>query len=132
LLQVHDAINFYSRARCFNHGIRLAIEHELDADLLNLALQSTGKLMTDAARYFEERNIPDKAVLLYNKGGFVARAVELCFQNNLYESLSLICTSLPLFFFFFLSADKLCVPFFSSSSRRSASWNGQSSTVKMC
>lgn len=86
---IKEALQFYSRAECFNHGIRLAIEHQLDADLMNLALQSgSPRLMVQAARHFEEGEKQiDKAVLLYHKGGAYHRAVELCIQARLYEHL---------------------------------------------
>jgi hypothetical protein len=32
----------------------------------------------------------DKAVLLYHKGGSIARAVELCFQQQLFDALGQI------------------------------------------
>jgi intraflagellar transport protein 140 len=113
LYQIKEAIQFYSRAHCFNHGIRLAMENEMDAEVLSLALQSTGnhKVLVDAARYnthiveitncrlisplqlcryFEERQMYDKAVLLYHKGGSLAKAIELCFVSQLFDSLGLI------------------------------------------
>jgi hypothetical protein len=38
-------------------------------------------------RYFEEKGSFDKAVLLYQKGGKVARALDLCFKGKLFDSL---------------------------------------------
>lgn len=51
LPKVKEAIQFYARAQCFNHGIRLAIEHELDSEVHSLALQTTGRLVIQAAKY---------------------------------------------------------------------------------
>ena len=63
-----QAIIFYTRAKRFNHGIRLAKEHGFENELMTLALESTKELKIDAAKYFENRELFDKAVLLYQKG----------------------------------------------------------------
>lgn len=92
---IKEALQFYSRAECFNHGIRLAIEHELDADLMNLALQSGApRLMVQAAQHFETKGHMDKAVLLYQKGGALRRAVQLCIAARLYDQLEAVVNDL--------------------------------------
>jgi intraflagellar transport protein 140 len=92
---IKEALQFYSRAECFNHGIRLAIEHELDADLMNLALQSGApRLMVQAAHHFEEKGNMDKAVMLYQKGGALRHAVQLCISARLYDQLESVVNDL--------------------------------------
>ena len=92
---IKDALQFYSRAECFNHGIRLAIEHELDADLMNLALQSGApRLMVQAAHHFEAKGNMDKAVMLYQKGGALRHAVQLCISARLYDQLESVVNDL--------------------------------------
>lgn len=88
------AIQFYTRAKKFNHGVRLAKENRMDNELLTLALEGSKDLKIEAARYFEEAQSYDKAVMLYQKGGKVPRALELCFRAQLFESLRSISDNL--------------------------------------
>lgn len=93
--RVGDAIHFYKLARRYNHGIRLAKEHFLDAELMTLALECSSKeLKVDAAKFFEDKQDWDKAVLLYQKGGKIPRALELCFKGQLFDSLRTIADNL--------------------------------------
>ena len=48
--KISEAIQFYTRAKRFNHGIRLAKEHGLDNELMQLALESNKQLKVEAAR----------------------------------------------------------------------------------
>ena len=51
--------------------------------------------MCEAAAYFESRGQEDRAVMLYQKGGNVAKAVELCFRSRLFDQLREIAEHLP-------------------------------------
>ncbi|TYZ64918.1 hypothetical protein PybrP1_001141 [[Pythium] brassicae (nom. inval.)] len=82
-----SAIHFFAAGGCYNHAIRLAKEHRLDAELMSFALMSTPGDMLECAAYFEARREMEKAVQLYHKGGDVARALDLCFQAQLFEEL---------------------------------------------
>jgi intraflagellar transport protein 140 len=65
---VKEAIHYYSKAHCLTNAIKLAKEHHLDHDLMNLALQGTKEEMLDAAMYYESQpGMDDKAALLYHK-----------------------------------------------------------------
>ena len=66
----------------------------MTGELTMLAMQAPPKLMVESAAYFEERNMPDKAVSLYQKAGNVSRAIDLCFRHRLFESLRGIADSL--------------------------------------
>jgi len=93
--RIGDAIHFYKLARRYNHGVRLAKEHFLDNELMQLALEcSSLQLKVDAAKFFEDKQDFDKAVLLYQKGGKVSRALELCFKGQLFDSLRTISDAL--------------------------------------
>jgi intraflagellar transport protein 140 len=93
--RIGDAIHFYKLARRYNHGVRLAKEHFLDGELMQLALEcSSAQLKVDAAKFFEDKQDFDKAVLLYQKGGKVARALDLCFKGQLFDSLRTISDAL--------------------------------------
>jgi hypothetical protein len=50
--KIREAIQFYTAAKRYNHGIRLAREHGLEAELLRLALEcGQSELKIDAAKY---------------------------------------------------------------------------------
>ena len=75
-----EAINFYAESGCYNHSIRLARAHGLDAELMRFALKSTKSLMLECAGHFEARGELDKAIQLYHRGGDLSRALDLCFK----------------------------------------------------
>lgn len=92
--KIKQAIIFYTKAKRYNHGIRLAKEHGFDNELMQLALESNKDLKVDVARYFEGKGMNDKAVLLYQKGGKIPKALALCFQSNSFDALRDISDSL--------------------------------------
>jgi intraflagellar transport protein 140 len=91
---IKEAIAFFTRAKRFNHGIRLAKEHMLETELMTLALEGTKEGKVEAAKYFEEKGVMDKAVLLYQKGGRIGKALDLCFKAQLFDALRTICKHL--------------------------------------
>ncbi|KAJ3242971.1 hypothetical protein HDU78_000924 [Chytriomyces hyalinus] len=93
--KISDAIEFYGQAKCFTQAIRLAKEHNLINQLINLALQGTEDSMTDVANYLETSgaNI-DKAITLYHRAGQSAKAIELCFQAREFHTLDELAQSL--------------------------------------
>jgi len=93
--RVEDAIHFYKLAKRYNHAIRLAKEHFLDQPLLQLSLECSDKhLKVDAATYFESKGDLDKAVMLYQKGGRIPKALDLCFKGQLFDALRSMSDSL--------------------------------------
>jgi len=92
--RIKEAIFFYQRAQRFNHAVRLAKAHDMPSELTMLALQAPPRLMVEAAEYFEERSMPEKAVLLFQKGGHMAKALDLCFRCRLFDALREIADSL--------------------------------------
>lgn len=61
---------------------------------LGVAYHSCTHRRCHGRRYFEEKGSFDKAVLLYQKGGKVARALDLCFKGKLFDSLRQIADNL--------------------------------------
>lgn len=61
---------------------RLAKNYELDGELLGLALKAGPSAMVEAADYLAERGDTSKAVLLYQKGGRLGKAMDLCFASG--------------------------------------------------
>ncbi|GBG32279.1 Intraflagellar transport protein 140-like [Hondaea fermentalgiana] len=94
--EINEAIQFYSRAGRYNHAVRLAKERGLNADIVNLALRASKTTMVEAARYLEAKGFNEDAVVLYQKGGNVPRALDLCFRSQLFDQLTSIADSLTL------------------------------------
>lgn len=66
--QPKESIHFYTRAQAYGNAIRLCREHEMDDQLMNLALLGNSDDMLEAARYYEKKHgCQDKAVMLYHK-----------------------------------------------------------------
>lgn len=92
--RVKEAIHFFQMAGRISHALRLAQENAFEGDLMSLALASDAANMAQAAKYYEQRNQPSKAVLLYQKAGHQKRALELCFNARLFDALRKIADDL--------------------------------------
>ncbi|KAH8034397.1 hypothetical protein HPB51_023645 [Rhipicephalus microplus] len=78
---VLQAVHFFARARAFGNAIRVCKENDMDDQLYTLALQAAPKEALEAARYFEQRQDGlEKAVSLYQRGGWTCKAAELALQ----------------------------------------------------
>jgi len=81
------AMHYFQMAGRASHAIRLAQENQYDGDLMSLALSSDPASMAQAAKYYEQKGQPSKAVILYQKSGQQKRALELCFSARLFDAL---------------------------------------------
>ncbi|CAK4724875.1 unnamed protein product [Aphanomyces euteiches] len=91
---IPGAIQFYAASGCYNHAIRLSREYNMDGDLMNYALLSKPGPMLECAQYFETKSEFEKAVVLYHKSGHVSKAIEICFQAQLFDELHTIADEL--------------------------------------
>ncbi|CAJ1392249.1 unnamed protein product [Effrenium voratum] len=82
-----EAMHFFQMAGRASHAIRLAQENGFDGDLMSLALAADPLSMAQAAKYYEQKGQPSKAVILYQKSGQQKRALELCFSARLFDAL---------------------------------------------
>jgi hypothetical protein len=82
-------------AQRHSHGVRLAKQYELDSDLLALAMKSSKAAMLEAADYLAERGHTDKAATLYLKAGKLRKAVDMCFEGQLFDVLNQVLHSVP-------------------------------------
>lgn len=85
--QIKPAIEFYIMAQSYKHAIRLARQNDMPQDVMRLALQAPPSVTLDAAIYFEKKGEMEKAVLLYQKSGRTAKAIDICFQSQLFDPL---------------------------------------------
>ncbi|CAN7942459.1 unnamed protein product, partial [Ixodes pacificus] len=80
---IPEAVHFFSRAKAYSNAIRVCKENQMDEQLFNLALLANQKETLEAARYFEQRQgALEKAVTLYQKGGWSTKAAELALQSG--------------------------------------------------
>ena len=90
-----NALQFYSIAQAYRRAIRVAKTNDLHGDIVAMVLKSADKqIALDCAAYFEGRSIFDKAVQLYQKGGDVQRAIDVCIKGGLYDMLHQISETL--------------------------------------
>eukprot|EP01138_Halocafeteria_seosinensis_P001712 gb/GECG01001755.1/.p1 GENE.gb/GECG01001755.1/~~gb/GECG01001755.1/.p1 ORF type:complete len:1428 (+),score=214.78 gb/GECG01001755.1/:1-4284(+) len=89
-----DALFFFEKSGRYNHAVRLAKDAGEDDQLVTLALQGTSPVMKEAARYFEDKGLAEKAVQLYHRSGSLGKALDLCFRFQLYEDLQSIADDL--------------------------------------
>jgi intraflagellar transport protein 140 len=87
-------LQYFERAGRFNHAVRLAKEAGMDGELMHMALQAGQDVKLDAARYFEAKGNPERAVQLYHRGGNPGKALELCFAAELFDDLRVIASDL--------------------------------------
>ncbi|XP_061206742.1 intraflagellar transport protein 140 homolog isoform X2 [Neopsephotus bourkii] len=93
--EIKQAVHFYTRAQAFNNAIRLCKEHNLDDQLMNLALLSSPEDMIEVACYYEEKGEQmDRPVMLYHKAGHFSKALELAFATQQFGALQLIAEDL--------------------------------------
>jgi len=94
--QMEEALQYYTQAKAFRRAIRLAKDLERGSEVMKLALKCSRKnVLLDAATYFKTKKQNDKAVILYQKGGDVLLAVQLCVDGQLWNELQEIADDLP-------------------------------------
>jgi intraflagellar transport protein 140 len=83
-----QAIQYYAKSGRYYNAVRLARAEKLDGEVMSLSLQSEDRqLLGESARYFEEKHLLDRAVILYHKARQLQKALELCFVSNNFEYL---------------------------------------------
>ncbi|XP_076680544.1 intraflagellar transport protein rempA [Andrena cerasifolii] len=87
---VAQATHFYTIAKAYTNAIRLCKEHSMFEELWPLAILAPRQSQIDVAKYYEENDQPDKAVLLYHKAGLLHKALDIAFNTKQYSALQLI------------------------------------------
>ena len=89
---ISEAVHFFTRAQAYSNAIRICKEQGFDEQMWNLALLAAPGEQLDAARYYETSERPqyDKAVILYEKAGYLGKALELAFATNQHNALQFI------------------------------------------
>ncbi|XP_030750473.1 intraflagellar transport protein 140 homolog isoform X2 [Sitophilus oryzae] len=89
-----DAVNFYTKATAYANAVRLAKENHLSKELWNLGLVVSNREKIEIAKYFEEQNNLENAVILYHRGGMLHKALDLSFKTRQFDILQEIATQL--------------------------------------
>ncbi|CAH8461641.1 unnamed protein product [Dicrocoelium dendriticum] len=92
---IDQAIRLFTRAKAISSAVRLCKEHNRNDHLYSLAQLGKPEDMLEAAVHLE--SVPDytnKAILLFNKAGYIGRAVELAFQTHQFAALQSVAGSL--------------------------------------
>jgi len=78
--------------QAYSNAIRICKEHGFSEQLWNLAVLAAPNEKLEAAKYFETCEKPqfDKAVILYEKAGYIGKAVDLAFETNQHNVLQYI------------------------------------------
>ncbi|XP_050592532.1 intraflagellar transport protein 140 homolog isoform X2 [Bombus affinis] len=87
---VVQAIHFYTIAKAYTNAIRLCKEHDMFEELWPLVVLAPRQWQIDVAKYYEENDQLDKAVLLYHKAGLLHKALDIAFKTKQYSALQLI------------------------------------------
>ncbi|XP_011503227.1 PREDICTED: intraflagellar transport protein 140 homolog [Ceratosolen solmsi marchali] len=85
-----QAIHFYTMSRAYTNAIRVCKENNLFNELWPLSMMAPKQTQIDVAKFYEEIDQVDKAILLYHKAGFLKKALELAFKTQQFNALQLI------------------------------------------
>ncbi|GAB1869232.1 Intraflagellar transport protein 140 homolog [Camponotus japonicus] len=87
---VTQAIHFYTVAKAYTNAIRLCKEHNMLEELWPLAILAPRHSQIDVAKFYEDNDQPDRAVLLYHKANLLHKALDVAFRTRQYSALQLI------------------------------------------
>ncbi|KAK9885497.1 hypothetical protein WA026_010990 [Henosepilachna vigintioctopunctata] len=89
-----NAISFFVKANAYGNVVRLCKENHMTDELWNIGIVAANREKIECARYFEEVDELEKAVVLYHRAGMVHKALDLAFSSNQYDILQQIATDL--------------------------------------
>jgi len=88
--QISEAIQLYAKAHQVSHAVKLAIENEMDNEIMSLAVNGQKQLMLKVANYFEQKGYNEKAIILYIKGRNFKKALDLSMKFKLFDYMNKI------------------------------------------
>ncbi|KAJ8931389.1 hypothetical protein NQ314_015707 [Rhamnusium bicolor] len=89
-----EAVNFFTKATAYCNAVRLCKENSMSEELWNLGIVVSNREKIECAKFFEGLGDLEKAVVLYNRGGMLHKALDLAFKTQQYEVLQEIATQL--------------------------------------
>lgn len=77
-------------AKCFSAALQIAIDNQMEGELMQLALQCSESHVKDVAMYFESKEQYENAIALYARAKLYSRAVDLCLKTQDFNQLESI------------------------------------------
>ncbi|XP_058796246.1 intraflagellar transport protein 140 homolog isoform X2 [Phymastichus coffea] len=87
---ISQAVHFYTMAKAYTNAIRVCKENDMLEELWPLAMMAPRVTQIDVAKYYEDIDQADKAILLYHKAGLLKKSLDLAFKKQQYNALQLI------------------------------------------
>ncbi|XP_014295650.1 intraflagellar transport protein 140 homolog [Microplitis demolitor] len=91
---ISQAVHFYTVSKAYTNAIRICKENGMIEELWPLSVLAPRQLKIDIAKYYEDNEQSDKAILLYHQSGLLPKALSLAFNTQQYDSLQLITSDL--------------------------------------
>jgi len=88
--KISEAVQMYAKARQSSYAIKLAIENEMDHEIMSLTVNGPREVMLKVAHYFEQKGYNEKAIILYIKGRNFKRALDLSMKFKLFDYINKI------------------------------------------
>jgi intraflagellar transport protein 140 len=83
-----EAIHFYAKAQYYSQAIKIAINNELDGEIVSLSMAAPKEVAFRSAVYFERKGFFEKAINLYKKAGALKKSNSLAEQHGFTELIS--------------------------------------------
>ena len=80
-----EAIHFYAKAQYYSQAIKIAINNQLDGEIMSLSMASPKEVAFRSGLYFEKKGLVQKAIRLYKKAGSIKKANGLAERHGFTE-----------------------------------------------
>lgn len=80
-----EAIHFYAKAQYYSQAIKIAINNEIDGEIMSLSMMAPKEVAFRSGLYFEKKGFYEKSIRLYIKAGAVKRGNSLAERHGFTE-----------------------------------------------
>ncbi|XP_044589157.1 intraflagellar transport protein 140 homolog isoform X2 [Cotesia glomerata] len=91
---ITQAVHFYTVSKAYSNAVRICKENRMIEELWPLSVLAPRQLKIDIAKYYEDNDQPDKAILLYHQSCIFPKALALAFNTQQYDILHSITSDL--------------------------------------
>ncbi len=88
--KISESIQFYAKAKQISHAIKLAMDNDMDNEIMSLAVNGQRQVMLKVAGHFEQKGYNEKAIILYIKGRNFKKALDLSMKFKLFDYINKI------------------------------------------
>ena len=92
----HTVIEMFRKAKQFGPAMLYAMENGITDEVLQLSYSAPKQVVCKAAEWFTALKQPKNAILMYSRGGQLAKSLHLCFELKQYDALDEISDSLDM------------------------------------